>query len=166
MELKQKISSFLLGWHDRLGSDSPIQTLSELPMRNIVELVFENDHLLQSMLDDYYQTTKNFPQDEGEFLTEFGKMKNADQLAFPFFIKRIQAYTEQKQKEFLGQSVKIVQCRSCPINYFHIGEIPPHYVCRHCLHDGVNYQHTTVKEIPPWVDVENVSWFWSQDDDQ
>jgi hypothetical protein len=158
-ELKDVLLILLQGTNPRLGVDSPVQLLTELPSRLIGEFLCEEENLLLHMLSDYYYWSGDHPRDEGEidgYLTEMRQIY----LHTPSesSCARLEAYATGTQDDFMNQPAEHIICEACGTHCYYIGSLKYTPICSKCHEDDTVLHDITVSEIEPWIDIDTFYW--------
>lgn len=160
-DLITSIVALTQGMHPRVGEESPAQLLSSLPAQIIGEFICEEERLLEAMLNDYYLI--HSPIDEGEVERDMEEMRKTylDNPS-PASLSRMSAYSNGTQCEFLSQSAEIIICQACGVHCYYIGKLVYTPVCSQCRHDDTILEDISVREIPPWIDID--TFYWTEPD--
>jgi len=153
------VSVFLQGTHERLGVESPVISISELPARLISNVLLEEEHLLERMLADYYEYSDHSPSDEGEHRFDMEMMRdvylhNPSQSSQA----RLSAYANNTQDDFLEGPAEVIACQACGNHCYYIGSLAETPVCIQCHKDETVLADICVWAIPVYVDVDTFCW--------
>lgn len=152
--------SLLLGTHERLGQDSPVQTLSALPAQLVVKFLYQSECLLELMLNDHYRYHNRYPTDEQEY-QQFIEVMKQIYLDHPSksSAARLDAYWQGTQPDFMELPAQLITCPHCDLKSYQLGDASsPNSICSYCQHDHVIIQAINVWEIPVYVDVDTFYW--------
>jgi len=151
-DLIKSIMTLASGIHQRVGEDSPVQLLSSLPIQTISEFVCEEEILLETMLKDYCV-------DNGELEKNMDGMRHTylDKPS-PSSLARMLAYSTGKQEDFLSQHAEIIICEECGTHCYCIGKLECSPICTQCDRDDTFLVDISVRDIPPWIDIDTFCW--------
>jgi hypothetical protein len=157
--LVTSINTLLCGMHPRLGAESPVSLLSELPSRIISDIVLEEEHLLERILCDYYDYSGHSPCDEGEFQNDLELMRSV-YLHNPSTssLARLTSYANNTQDDFMEQQAEVISCQACGTSCYYIGHLKVTPVCSYCHEDDTLLGDISVWEIPVYIDIDTFCW--------
>lgn len=76
----------------------------------------------------------------------------------PSSLARFNSYKNKNQSAFLSQPGEIIICNSCGSHCYCIGKLNRTPICSQCQKDNTVLIDITVKEIPPWIDIDTFHW--------
>lgn len=147
------LTAFALGLHSRLGETSPVQLIGCLPTQMIAEMVCEESHLIEQMLNDYYRDSQQFPADEGEFMWDLERMQQT-YLTNP---SPSSQFVLDQYAHGHPVTYKTYTCDDCGVNGYSIDMSGHKSVCANCHSEEITVEDTT-EPTPPWTDVETFYW--------
>ena len=152
--------------HPRLGFESPANSLSALPLALITEILLEEEHLLEEMLQDYYHRHPELHPDVEERVEALVAMHTI-YLNHPSKsnLARLDAFASGLQEEFMTQQAEVITCVACGASRYYLGHLPKSPNCSFC-HLWTILIDISVCEIPPNIDVDTYCWISEGEDDE
>jgi len=123
------------------------------------EFLCEEEHLLEKMLNDYYEYSCLHPSDEGEYQNDMVMMRET-YLENPSksSVSRLDAYREGRADDFMEQPAEMIICQACGAHYYYIGSLEATPVCYLCHKDETILEDISVWAIPAYVDADTFYW--------